>query len=66
MDDIQKLKGRGCYRLNDTLLDGLASPWHVWILKHIAIAIHITTIATAKIYCIVRKFRGLKFQYVSL
>ena len=26
----------------------LVSPWHVWTLKHTAIAIHITTIAMAK------------------
>ena len=26
----------------------LISSWHVWILKHTAIAIHIATIATAK------------------
>ena len=48
MDDVQKLKVREGYRLNDTLLDGLVSPWHVGMLKYTAIAIHITTIATAK------------------
>ena len=48
MDDKQKLKGRECYILNDTLLDDLASACHAGMLKHTGIAIHITTIATAK------------------
>ena len=45
-----KLKGKGCHRVNDTLLDDLVSPWHVGKLKRISlyVAEHIITIATAK------------------
>ena len=43
-----KLKGRGYYRLDYALFDSLVSPWHVGMLKQTGIAMHMTTIATAK------------------
>ena len=43
-----KLKGRGYYRLDDALFGSSVITWYAGMLKHADIAMHITTIATAK------------------